>query len=153
MKWFVIYTKPNFEIKVSNALNHIGIKAYCPTYKKLVQYSDRKKKIEKPLLPSYVLVYIDEKERDLVFSIPGVIRYVFWLGKPAEVYEKEVEALKNSLKGIIDSFSLVKLKKGSNYIIQNGPFKGREGKVLSTDKNKLKLELTGLGLLVSLTIY
>ena len=152
MKWFVIYTKPNFEIKVSNALNYMGIKAYCPTYKKVVQYSDRKKGRKTTFTVICISLY-KRKERDMVFSIPGVIRYVFWLGKPAEVYEKEVEALKNSLKGIIDSFSLMKLNKGSNYVIQNGPLKGREGKVLSTDKNKLKLELTGLGLLVSLTIY
>ena len=75
----------------------------------------------------------------MVFN-PGVIRYVFWLGKPAEVYEKEVEALKNSLKGLL-IFFFNEINKGSNYVIQNGPFKGREGKVLSTDKNKLKLEL------------
>ena len=44
MKWFVIYTKHNFEIRVSKNLNSIGILSYCPTYKKVVQYSDRKKK-------------------------------------------------------------------------------------------------------------
>lgn len=153
MKWFVIYTKHNFEIRVSKNLNSIGILSYCPTYKKVVQYSDRKKKVEKPLLPSYVLVYIDEKERNKVFSIPGVVRYVFWLGKPAEVYEKEIKALKKSLKGIINNFSIKPLVKGSNYIIQNGPFKGKEGKVILKEKNKLKLELRGLGISLSLTTY
>ena len=153
MKWFVIYTKPQFEIRVSKALNFMGIKAYCPTYKKIVQYSDRKKKVEKPLLPSYVLVKIDERNRNKVFLIPGVLRYVFWLGKPAEVYEKEIRNLKNSLNGVIDSFSIKPILKGSNYTIQNGPFKGQEGKVLDKEKNKLKLQLTELGLLVTLTIY
>ena len=92
-------------------------------------------------------------QRSKVFLIPGVLRYVFWLGKPAEVYEKEIFALKESLKGVIESFSLKPLKKGSNYIIQNGPFKGHNGKVLEKEKNKLKLQLTELGLLVSLTTY
>ena len=50
MKWFVIYTKPNFEIKIAERLNNNGIKAYCPVYKEVKQYSDRKKKIIKPLL-------------------------------------------------------------------------------------------------------
>ena len=104
-------------------------------------------------MPSYVLVYIDEKERNKVFSIPGVVRYVFWLGKPAEVYEKEIKALKKSLKGIINNFSIKPLVKGSNYIIQNGPFKGKEGKVILKEKNKLKLELRGLGISLSLTTY
>lgn len=153
MKWFVLYTKPQFEIRVSKALNSMGIKAYCPTYNKIVQYSDRKKKVEKPLLPSYVLVNITEQDRSKVFLVSGVLRYVFWLGKPAEVYEKEIFALKESLKGVIESFSLKPLKKGSNYIIQNGPFKGHNGKVLEKENNKLKLQLTELGLLVSLTTY
>ena len=42
MKWLVIYTKPKQEIRISNHLNSIGIKAYCPTYTTLVKYTDRK---------------------------------------------------------------------------------------------------------------
>ena len=151
MKWLVIYTKPNFEIRVSQALNAIGIKAYCPTYKKIVQYSDRKKKVEKPLLPSYVLIYISEAEREKVFEIPGVVRYVFWLGKAAEVRIQEIEALRKSLNGIVDDISIKQLVKGSRYTIPQGPFKGQEGSVVKHFKNKLKLELTSLGLIVTLT--
>lgn len=152
MKWLVLYTKPQHEIRVSNALNSIGIEAYCPTYKKIVQYSDRKKRVEKPLLPSYVLIYISDQERNKVFTVPGVLRYVFWLGKPAEVRSQEIEDLRNSLLGVIKSFSLKQLQKGSDYTIKEGPFKDLEGSVVSHTKNKLKLELTGLGLLVSLTL-
>ena len=36
-------------------------------------------------MPSYVLVNINENERPNVFNIPGVIKYLFWLGKPATV--------------------------------------------------------------------
>lgn len=152
MKWLVLYTKPKHEIRVSNVLNSIGIKAYCPTYKKIVQYSDRKKRVEKPLLPSYVLIYISDQERNKVFSVPGVLRYVFWLGKPAEVRSQEIEDLRNSLLGVIKTFSLKQLQKGSDYTITEGPFKSLEGSVVSHTKNELKLELKGLGLLVSLTL-
>lgn len=152
MKWYVIYTKPQFEIRVSKALNSIGIKAYCPTYNKIVQYSDRKKKVEKPLLPSYVLVHISESDRQKVFNISGIVRYVFWLGKPAEVRDQEIEIMKSSLSGIIQSISVKQLKKGMNYRIPDGPFKGNEGTVVDNAKNKLKLELVGLGILVTLTI-
>ncbi|OUW73393.1 MAG: hypothetical protein CBD76_03855 [Pelagibacteraceae bacterium TMED216] len=152
MKWFVLYTKPQHEIRVSNTLNSMGIQAYCPTYKKIVQYSDRKKKVEKPLLPSYVLIYISEENRNKVFKVFGVVRYVFWLGKPAEVRSQEIEDLRNSLKGVIKSFKLKQLQKGANYNIKEGPFKGLEGSVVSHAKHKLKLELTGLGILVTLTL-
>ena len=119
MKWLVIYTKPQYEIRVSKELNALGIQAYCPTYKKIIQYSDRKKKVEKPLMPSYVLVYIDEKDRNQVFTVPGVVRYVFWLGKPAVVYSKN-ETLQNVYLEYNFHYSF---KKRMNYTIPQGPFK------------------------------
>ena len=97
MKWFVLYTRPQYEIKVAEALQGLGIRAYCPVYTQLKQYSDRKKKVEKPLLKSYVLVKIADQDREQVFAIPGVVRYVFWLGKPAVVREEEIELMKNNL--------------------------------------------------------
>ncbi len=152
MKWLVLYTRSNYEIRVAQNLNSMGIKAYCPTYKKVVQYSDRKKNVEKPLLRSYVLVYISEQDRTKVFTIKGVVKYVFWLGKPAEVQSREVEDLRNSLSNVIKTFSVKHLKKGANYIIPEGPFKGKEGTVVNNIKNKIKLQLTGLGIFVTLTL-
>jgi transcription antitermination factor NusG len=151
MKWFVLYTKPNFEIKVAEAINDCGINAYCPVYTKLTQYSDRKKKIQKPLLPSYVLVQLLDEDRKKVFDIRGAVRYLFWLGKPAEVREEEIELLKSNLKGDYDDVLISKLSKGKEYIIPFGTFKGQSGTVSDISKNKLKLELPSLGLFVTLT--
>ena len=117
-----------------------------------MQYSDRKKKVERPLLSSYVLVYISESDRIKVFDVHGVVRFVFWLGKPAEVQNKEIETLKSSLSGVIKNISIKQLKKGSNYRIPEGPFKGIEGTVIDNAKNKLKLKLTSLGVLITLTL-
>ena len=150
MKWFVIYTKPQFEIKVEQTLQNIGIRAYCPVYKQVKQYSDRKKKVLKPLLRSYVLVKINDKDRDKVFSVPGVVRYLFWLGKPAIVREEEIELMKNNLSGIYESITVSDLKKGDAYDIKEGPLKGQVGKVVDFFKNKIKLELPSLGMLVTL---
>ena len=150
MKWFVLYTKPQFEIKVAEALQRIGVRAYCPVYTQLKQYSDRKKKVTKPLLRSYVLVKIEDKDRDQVFEIPGVVRYVFWLGKPAIVREDEIVLMENNLSGIYESISVSTLEKGAAYTIPEGPFKGLSGKVVHLDHNKMQLELPSLGMLVTL---
>ena len=148
MKWFVLYTKPQFEIKVAEALQKIGVRAYCPVYTQLKQYSDRKKKVTKPLLRSYVLVKIEDK--DQVFEIPGVVRYVFWLGKPAIVREDEIVLMENNLSGIYESISVSTLEKGAAYTIPEGPFKGLSGKLVHLDHNKMQLELPSLGMLVTL---
>ena len=150
MKWFVLYTKPQFEIKVAEALQKIGVRVYCPVYIQLKQYSDRKKKVIKPLLRSYVLVKIEDKDRDQVFQIPGVVRYVFWLGKPAIVREDEIVLMENNLSGIYESISVSTLEKGAAYTIPEGPFKGLSGKLVNLDHNKMQLELPSLGMLVTL---
>tara|TARA_Y100000766_G_C18814466_1_gene559742 strand:+ start:450 stop:908 length:459 start_codon:yes stop_codon:yes gene_type:complete len=98
MKWFVVYTKSRFEKKVEQRLLAYGIEAYCPTRKEIRLWSDRRKKVDVPLLPSMVLVKMNEKDVNDVFNISGVLRYMFWLGKRAIVRQKEVDLLKNLLK-------------------------------------------------------
>ena len=150
MKWLVLYTRPNLELKIAKEINELGIESYCPSYKQMKQYSDRKKQVVKPLLPSYVLVYINEKDRNLVFNVPGVLRYLFWLGKPAEVRTEEVDLLKQNISGVYSRVYIESLKKGENYTISSGPLKGHEGKVLNMSNNKLRLKLPNLGVLVTL---
>ena len=92
-KWFVVYTKPRNELKVLNRLLSVGVAAYTPSRIELRQWSDRKKKVTVPLLPSMVLVQLDEKEVHKVFEIPAVVRYLFENGKRAVVSNEEVLAM------------------------------------------------------------
>jgi transcription antitermination factor NusG len=151
-KWFVLYTKANQEIKVTEQLNKIGISCYCPTVTIIKQYSDRKKKVLKPLIPSYVFVFIEEGRRNDVFSVFGVVRYMFWLGKPAVVREKEVELMKKYLNGEFQSVSLTNFTKGQLHKISEGIFAGKIGRVIEIQKNKIKLQLESLGMIVTLKL-
>ena len=65
-KWFVLCTKPRNELKVSGRLSRLGIEAYTPTRIEVRQWSDRKRKVIIPLLPSMVLVFLLEKETNIV---------------------------------------------------------------------------------------
>ena len=96
------------------------------------------------------MVKIEDKDRDQVFEIPGVVRYVFWLWKPAIVREDEIVLMENNLSGIYESISVSTLEKGAAYTIPEGPFKGLSGKVVHLDHNKMQLELPSLGMLVTL---
>lgn len=149
--WFVIYTKSRQEIKVTDRLAAIGIEAYCPTITETKLYSDRKKKIVRPILFSYVFVRLNEKERSLVFQIPGVVRYVFWLGKPAKVKQQEIDILKNNINGTYSDIIVSNLGKGDNLLISSGPFKNNNGTVIFVNKNKIRLALSGLGVLLTLS--
>ena len=93
-KWFVLCTKPRTEIKVSQRLSVLEIENYTPTRIEVRQWSDRKKKITVPLLPSMLLVNLHEKEVNKVFEVSGVVRYLFENQKRAEVSNEEVLAMK-----------------------------------------------------------
>ena len=146
MPWFALYTEPRHEKKVFEKLTKIGIEAYCPLIMQIKQWSDRKKKVEVPLIPSYVFVNLEETERNNVFQVSGIVRYLYWLGKPAIVKNKEIELLKKWLQDTtVTSFEVKGIAIGDHYKIESGPFLGKEGIVSKVDKNYLELVLQELG--------
>lgn len=151
MPWFAIYTRPKNEKKVVEGLEKIGIEVYCPMVTQVKQWSDRKKKVETPLINSYVFVNIEDKNRNTVFEVSGVVRYLFWLGKPAIIQEQEIEALKASLKGILSAVEVNGIQPGDSLTISKGPFQGKEGVVSQVDKNKIRLVLKELGVTITIS--
>ena len=123
-KWFVVYTKPQQELKVAEQLSRMGIINYCPTITLLKQYSDRKKKVIKPLISSYVMVQLEEKERNSVFSCSGIVRYLFFLGKPAVVRASEINLMQDNLNGVYNDVKVTSLSMGQFHTIKEGPFSG-----------------------------
>jgi len=150
MPWYVIYTKPRNEKKVTERLQQIGITVYCPMITVIKQWSDRKKKVQLPLLNSYVFVCLEDKEREKVFQVSGVVRYLFWLGKPAMVREEEILALQEGLKEAMTSFEVKGIKVGDLLPIPSGPFQGKEGIIKQINKHSLQLILKELGVLITL---
>ena len=151
MPWYVLYTKPRQEKKVTDTLNAIGIEAYCPLVTVVKQWSDRKKKVQVPLINSYVFVNIEEHQREAVFKVSGIVRYLFWLGKPAVVRAVEIEALQQSLEGIVASFEVSAIQKNTIYKIPEGPFQGFEGIVKNINATTIQLLLVDLGFFITLT--
>ncbi|WP_026755087.1 UpxY family transcription antiterminator [Sediminibacter sp. Hel_I_10] len=151
MAWHVLYTKSRNEKKVADLLGKSGLEAYCPVIEQVKQWSDRKKKVTVPLISSYVFVNIEEKDRDKVFLVPGVVRYLFWLGRPAIVRDEEIIALKKGLKGSLSSVEVSDFNVGDVVPIPEGPFRDKEGTVKTVTNNKLQLVLKELGVLITLT--
>ena len=144
--WFALYTKPHNEIKVAEKLLSMGIEAYCPTIVVEKQWSDRKKKTQQPLLNSYVFVKLNDKERALVFAVSGVVRYLFWLGKPAIVKDSEILAIKEMLEESYKAITVTGVQPGTTITLQEGVFKGQSATFVEQKGNKTILVLDGLGI-------
>ncbi len=153
MEWYVIYTKSRWEKKVAEELSQLGMEAYCPTITEVKQWSDRKKKVVSPLFKSYVFVRIMEKSRDKVFAVPGVVRYLYWLGKPAVVKDSEIKTIKDWLDNDkVEDISTDHLSPGDRITIANGNFKGQEAIINEIGKKRLRLILKNMGVVVNVKI-
>ena len=146
MNWFALYTKPRNEKKVADNLALLGIEVYCPMVSIVKQWSDRKKTTQQPLLNSYVFVKLDEKDRARVFDVSGVVRYLFWLGKPAIVKDHEILAIKEMLQEKYKEISVTGIQPGSKITLQEGAFKGQIATFKEQKGNKTILVLDSLGM-------
>lgn len=146
MNWYVIYTKPKWEKKVAQRLLEIGIESYCPVITQIKQWSDRKKKVEVPLFNSYVFVKLLESERNSVFQISGVVRYLFWLGKPAIVRDEEINIIKKSLSSPnLSDVSVTSIQVGDRITLETGAFSNQDAIVKEVSKTHYILVLESLG--------
>lgn len=146
MNWYVVYTKPKWEKKVAEQLTKNNIECYCPLTIQIRQWTDRKKKVEVPLFNSYVFVRLEEKDRNVVFESAGVVRYLFWLGKPAIVKDDEINTIKKWLDGSDEYEVLVDaVKVGDRITLDSGPFASQQAVVQEISSNHYSLVLENLG--------
>jgi len=154
MEWYVIHTKPRFEKKVAASLEAKGYTVYLPLRKVLKQWSDRKKKVQEPLIKSYVFIQTEEHLRDQALLTPGVVRFLFWLGKPAIVLPGEIEGMRRFLGELdyVPEKHWEYLEYGDNVQIKEGIFKHQQGTFIARQGNKLLLNVQSLGQLIKVEI-
>jgi transcription antitermination factor NusG len=153
MSWHVIYTKSRCEKAVADKLSLSGIEVFCPLLKRKKLWSDRWKWVEEPLFRSYCFVNVDEKDRDSVFSVQGVVRYVYHCGQPATIREKEMNLLKSwLLQYDHDSIEATNLNANDRIRIRSGALKDKEAEVLERKGNYALLLLEDLGLQVKVDL-
>jgi transcription antitermination factor NusG len=149
-KWYVVYTKPRCEKKVTELLSRKKIEHFCPLNKVQRQWNDRKKVVDEPLFTSFVFVHIDETEKVPVRLTDGVINFAYWLGKPAEVRNEEIQAIKEFL----NDYKFVRLEKTDVDLqdkvrVIGGPLVTQVGQVVSVKNNRtIKVVLPSLGYLM-----
>ncbi|WP_236976904.1 UpxY family transcription antiterminator [Membranihabitans maritimus] len=151
--WYVVYTKPRAEKKVATQLNEMGIECYCPVRREVRQWSDRKKKIDVPVLPSMVLVSLPVSKRRRIFECPNTVRYLFWDGKPAIVSQQEVDALKESLQqGKVLSSEVKHLRPGQRISMEEFGFEEEEGEIKYISGNHCWVIMKSMGFVVKLRL-
>lgn len=145
-QWLAIYSRPRWEKKVARLLQEKGIECYCPLNKVRRQWSDRIKTIEEPLFKSYVFVRVSEVERSSVRLVQGVVNFVYWLGKPAVVKEREIETIKkflNEYEGV--EAHPVHIKPNARVRIRQGALMDKVGVVKKLRSGRVEVWIDSIG--------
>ena len=153
MPWYVLYTKSRNEKLVAEKLSGLGIEVYCPMLKTKRKWTDRVMTVEVPLFSSYCFVRLEEHERSRVFSVPGVVRYLFWLKKPAIVRDCEIEAIQHMLQ--THDHHLIKMEKyepTSEVVISTGAFANAKGKVVNQQGRILTISIASMGIILKIDL-
>lgn len=142
MNWKVLYTGSRQEKKLAHALKAKGIEVYLPLYKRLSQWSDRKKWVEWPLFSGYLFIRPNELQRDLALQEKAAIAYLRFNGKDAEVTEHEVETIERMIQSgySIEGFGDPnEFERGDRLMVMDGPLKGQEVEVIRRNKEEIFL--------------
>ncbi|HAV26302.1 MAG TPA: antitermination protein NusG [Bacteroidetes bacterium] len=147
--WKVVYVASRQEKKASLRMEQLGIVHFLPLYKKLSQWSDRKKWVEVPLFNGYMFVKPTALQRDSVLQIPGVVAFVRYNGDDAIVQEKEITNIKTVLAS---GYSLETINTpqdftvGEQVEVVEGPLIGHTGDILrQNDKEHFLVSFGTLG--------
>jgi len=144
--WYVVYTRPRWEKKVFGLLTERGMEAYCPQTRVRKKWSDRLKWVEEPLFKSYVFVRVAEEDQTRVRMVGGVVNFVYWLGKPAIVKDKEIEVIRKFLNDYEQVIAEpLELDSDSRVLIKRGVFMDKEAKVVRVINNKVQVIIESIG--------
>jgi transcription antitermination factor NusG len=144
--WYAVYTKPRWEKKVNELLLKAGVEAYCPLNKVRKKWSDRIKWVEEPLFKSYVFVKIAEEEQTAVRMVNGIVNFVYWLGRPAIIQDKEIAIIRKFLNEYTEvRAEPLDLRIDAKIKINRGVLMDKEAKVVEVMNKKVRVVIESIG--------
>jgi transcription antitermination factor NusG len=148
IKWYALSVKVNCEKKVQRQLLIMGIDCFVPLVSTIREWSDRKKKVQIPLIPAIVFVKCTLPELQLAYNIRNVFGPIKYLGKPAPIVERDINTLKKiSDQGhLIERVEMRSFPMGSQVIVLDGPFNGIKGVVVGGNHpHRIAISVESLG--------
>jgi transcription antitermination factor NusG len=145
--WYALYTMPRTEKKVEQRLLQKNIEVYLPLIDTVRIWTDRKKKIQSPLIPSFIFIYATDEEIIHSLNTTGVLNIVRYLKKPAKIREYEINNLKILLKepDFVDIHEPVDISEGEDVEVIRGVFTGLVAKCIRRKgKHQVIIEIKAL---------
>ncbi len=149
-RWLAAYVKMHHEKRVRDRLTAMGIESFLPVQEEMRQWSDRKKKVQRILIPMMLFVRVDPQEQRAVVTLPSVLRYLTLRGEhaPTEIPALQMERFRFMLdhSDSAVSFNTADLQPGESVRVIKGSLTGLEGELITVDgKSRIVLRIQQLG--------
>ena len=92
-QWLVAYVQSCLEKKTAERLKAMGVEYYLPIQSEIRQWSDRRKKVDRLVIPMMIFVHVTPQERPLPLTLQAVSRYMVLRGesRPAVIPDEQME--------------------------------------------------------------
>ena len=154
-RWIAVLVQVNCEKKTATRLCKVGYETYIPTQQEVRQWSDRKKKVDRLIMPMVVFVRATVREEEWLrdqsyihklLALPGSDEDKKKFATP--IPDNQIERLKFLLENAETEVSIVSnFKVGDSVRVTSGPLKGLEGVVSEADEKSsiVGIQIDGLG--------
>lgn len=149
-RWLAAYVKMHHEKKVRDRLTVMGVENFLPVQEEIRQWSDRKKKVERVLIPMMIFVRVDTREQRSIITHPSILYYLTLRGEhtPTEIPADQMERFRFMLdhSDTTVNFSANDLQPGEKVRVIKGPLTGLEGELITMEgKSRIIIRIEQLG--------
>ena len=154
-RWIAVLVQVNCEKKAATFLNRVGYETYIPTQLEVHQWSDRKKRVARLIIPMVVFVHATVREEEWLrdqsyihklLALPGTDEDK--KGFATTIPDYQIERLKFLLENAETEVTIVSnFKVGDSVCVASGSLKGLEGVVSKADEKSsvVGVLIDGLG--------
>jgi transcription antitermination factor NusG len=150
-RWYAARTQMNCEHKAVNIIKNVISDSYIPVQEEIHQWSDRKKKVQRLVIPMIAFVKMDKAVAMKIHSRSCFLGLLKNPGadRPTDIPEEQILTLKFMLENSESPVSIetMPLKVGDKVRIVKGGLKGLEGNVIihkdGTSSVVVKLDVLG----------
>ena len=149
-RWIAALVQMCMEKKVGERLTKLGIENYVPTQTEIRQWSDRKKKVERVVIPMVVFVRTDEKTERSLRMHSFIRKILTYPGQTAAavIPDDQIDRLKFMLRQSDSPVEMMEqhLQVGDKVHIVRGALQGLEGELYkNVDKSMVAIHIEALG--------
>ena len=149
-RWIAALVQMCMEKKVGERLTKLGIENYVPPQPEIRQWSDRKKKVERVVIPMVVFVHTDEKTERSLRMHSFIRKILAYPGQTtaAVIPNDQIDRLKFMLRQSDSPVEMMEqhLQVGDKVHIVRGALQGLEGELYkNVDKSMVAIHIEALG--------